>query len=274
MTWFSRLCLGLAVAGSIALSAALTPASAADDLIAKIQKAGVFRVGMAPSPTDQSPNPATGEYEGYNVEMAQQIADLMKVKLKIVPATWATLVSGLVADQYDVIFANLFATPERALVVSFTQPYDFNGFQVMVLKDSPITSLDQLNDPGVTFVGMSGSVESIFPKEIYPKAKVSVLVGENVAAPTQDVLAGRATAHMIDPTTYAILKAQNPEIAAKTRLINDRDHLLKPVGLSYAVRPENTHMLNFLNVFIQDRINNGQYKALRSKWFDKLGEKK
>lgn len=30
----------------------------------------------------------------------------------------------------------------------------------------------------------------------------------------------------------------------------------------------------FLNVFIQDRINNGEYKALRAKWLDKLAEKK
>ncbi len=259
----------------ITMALALTSVTAqAEDVIAKIQKAGVFRVGMAPSPTDQSPNPETGEYEGYNVEMANEIAKIMKVKLQIVPATWATLVSGLSADQYDVIFANLFATPERALVVSFTQPYDFNGFLVMVRKDSKITSLDQLDAPDVTFVGMSGSVESIYPPQIYPKSKTKALVGENVAAPAQEVLAGRATAHMIDPTTYAILKAQNPQLAGETRVLNDTDHLLKPVGLSYAVRPEDTHMLNFLNVFIQDRINNGEYKALRAKWLAKLGEKK
>jgi cyclohexadienyl dehydratase len=259
---------------TVALALAPAAAARAEDVIAKIQKAGVFRVGMAPSPSDQSPNPDTGEYEGYNVEMANEIAKIMNVKLQIVPATWATLVSGLAADQYDVIFANLFATPERALVVSFTQPYAFNGFMVMVLKDSPIKSLDQLDSPDVTFVGMTGSVESIFPPQIYPKSKTKALVGENVAAPAQEVLAGRATAHMIDPTTFAILKAQNPELASRTRLLNDADHLLKPVGLSYAVRPEDTHMLNFLNVFIQDRINNGEYKILRAKWLEKLGEKK
>ena len=103
---------------------------------------------------------------------------------------------------------------------------------------------------------------------------ISVLVGENVAAPTQDVLAGRATAHMIDPTTFTILKAQNPDLASKVKLLNDEDNLLKPVGLSYAVRPTDLHMLNFLNVYIQDRINNGTYKALRDKWFTKLGEAK
>jgi ABC-type amino acid transport substrate-binding protein len=268
MKWLSTVCVCLALAFCAA------PAAHAEDIIAKIQKTGTLRVGMAPSPTDQSPNPDTGVYEGYNVEMANEIAKIMNVKLQIVPATWATLVPGLVADQYDIVFANLFATPERALVVSFTQPYAFNGFMVMVAKDSPVKSLDDLNSPDVTFVGMSGSVESIYPPEIYPKSKTNVLVGENVAAPTQEVLAGRATAHMIDPTTYATLKAQNPDLAARTRLLNDRDHLIKPVGLSYAVRPEDTHMLNFLNVFIQDRINNGEYKARRAKWLDQLSEKK
>src|SRR5580700_7171843 len=88
----------------------------ADDIITKIQKSGVLRVGVAPSPPDQSPNPDTGNYEGYNIEIGNQIAKILNVKLEVVPATWATLVSGLGANQYDMILSNLYATPERALV--------------------------------------------------------------------------------------------------------------------------------------------------------------
>ena len=79
----------------------------ADDIITKIQKSGVLRVGVAPSPPDQSPNPDTGNYEGYNIDMGNQIAKILNVKLEVVPATWATLVSGLGANQYDMILSNL-----------------------------------------------------------------------------------------------------------------------------------------------------------------------
>jgi polar amino acid transport system substrate-binding protein len=246
----------------------------ADDVITKIQKSGVLRVGVAPSPPDQSPNPDTGNYEGYNIDIGNQIAKILNVKLEVVPATWATLVSGLGANQYDMILSNLYATPERALVVTFTQPYAYNGLEVMVRKDSPIKTLDDLNSTDVTFSAMSGSVDAMYPAQLYPKSKTNALVSENVAAPVQEVVAGRASAYMIDTTTYPILSAQNPQIASQTRVLNDADHLIKPVGLAYAVRPEDAHLLNFLNVFIQDRINNGDFKALRQKWFDEYAKKK
>ena len=45
------------------------------------------------------------------------------------------------------------------------------------------------------------------------------------------------------------------------------------VGLAYAVRPENLHMLHFLNTFIQDFVRNGDHITLRDKWFDILAKR-
>ena len=95
----------------------------------------------------------------------------MGVELEIVPATWSTLIPGLEAKQYDVAFVNLFATPQRALVINFTEPYSTYGFHVVVDADSELASLDQLNNPEVSFVGMSGTVEESYPKELYPQRR-------------------------------------------------------------------------------------------------------
>ena len=54
---------------------------------------------------------------------------------------------------------------------------------------------------------------------------------------------------------------------------NDEDNLLKPVGLAYAVRPEDTHMVQFLNTFIQDFVRNGEHITMRAHWFDLLAER-
>ena len=81
--------------------AALSVATASADLIKEIQERGVFKVGMAESPPWQSPNPESGEYEGFNVDMAKRVAELMGVELQIVPATWATLIPGLEAKAAD-----------------------------------------------------------------------------------------------------------------------------------------------------------------------------
>ena len=44
------------------------------------------------------------------------------------------------------------------------------------------------------------------------------------------------------------------------------------MGLAYAVRPDDLHMLNFLNTFIRDFVRNGEHVTLRDKWFDALAQ--
>jgi polar amino acid transport system substrate-binding protein len=268
----SILCAALAVAATLGLLAPAPARAQAADLIKEIQGRGTFKVGMAESPPWQSPNPKTGEYEGFNVDMAKRVAAIMGVELEIVPATWSTLIPGLEAKQYDVAFVNLFATPQRALVINFTEPYSTYGFHVVVSADSEISSLDQLNDPEVSFVGMSGTVEESYPKELYPNAEVKGIVTNDVATWVGEVATGRADAAFLDPGTFRILKAKNPNLERRLKVLNGEDRLVKPVGLAYGVRPDDLHMLNFLNTFIRDFVRNGENVTLRDKWFDSLAQ--
>ena len=258
---------------AVLVAATFAAGSVQAGLIEEIQDRGVLKVGMAESPPWQSPNPESGKYEGFNVDLAVRVAGIMDVELEIVPATWSTLIPGLKAKQYDVIFANLFATPPRALVVNFTEAYSTYGFHIVVNADSKIMSLDDVNSPDVTFVGMSGTVEESYPKEVFPNAEVRGIVSNDVAAWIGEVASGQADAAFLDPGTFRLLRAKNPNLESRLRVLNDEDNLLKPVGLAYAVRPEDTHMLQFLNTFIQDFVRNGEHITLRDHWFDLLAER-
>jgi ABC-type amino acid transport substrate-binding protein len=268
-TWIAGAALALGLAAGLS-----PPASAqTQDLLKDVKARGTLKVGMAESPPWQSPNPQTGQYEGFNVDLAKRVADIIGVKLEIVSATWSTLVPGLEAKQYDVVFANLFATPQRALVVNFTEPYSTYGFHVVVNANSKVKSLQDLNSPDVTFVGMSGTVEESYPKELYPNAKVKGLATDNVANWIGEVASGQADAAFLDPGTFRILRAKNPNLEKRLRVLNGEDALVKPVGLAYAVRPEDMHMLEFLNTFIRDFVRNGENVSLRDKWFDVLAKR-
>lgn len=264
--------LRFAAVAAVAVCLAALPVRA-QSLIPDIQSRGVLKVGMAESPPWQAPNPRTGQYEGFNVELAERVAKIMGVKLEVVPASWSTLVPGLTSKQYDVVFANLFATPQRALVVNFTDPYATYGFHVVVPANSPVKSVEQLNDPKLSFIGMAGTVEESYPKELFPQAQVRGMVTNDVAAWIGEVASGRADAAFLDPGTLRILKAKSPALERRLRVLNGEDKLLKPVGLAYAVRPEDTHMLNFLNTFVRDLVRNGEDVKLRDKWFDAMAQR-
>ena len=42
--------------------------------------------------------------------------------------------------------------------------------------------MNDLNSSNVTFVGMSGTVEESYPKELYPKAKVKGIATNDIGA--------------------------------------------------------------------------------------------
>jgi ABC-type amino acid transport substrate-binding protein len=247
-----------------------TASLAADDSIKNIQDAGIFRVGMAPAPPYQSANPATGEYEGYNVDMAKGVADVLGVKLQIVDASWSTLVPGLLDHKYDAIMANIFATPERALVVTFTQPYFLYGLDVIVKADGPLKTMDDLTKPGVVFSGISGGVDATYPAQIYPQSKTNALVSDDPSAPILQVLNGQADAAMVDPSIYLLLRGKNPQVAKATKRLNTDETAIRRTALSWAVRPDDVRLLNFLNVFIQAKVSTGESDRLRAKWYHTL----
>jgi ABC-type amino acid transport substrate-binding protein len=233
--WSRRAVLGAALAVS---ATALMAQESQPGAIDRIIESGVLRIGVAEGPPYQFPDPATGEYVGLNIDLANEVAAVMGVELEIVPATWATLVTGLEVGQYDVIFANLFATPERALSVAFTEPYDTYGFHVAVKADSPIASIEELNDPSISFAGVAGTVEAQYPKELFPNAVVNELVTDQAGVGFTSVLSGQSTALFVDPGFFRILSTQNPDMAGQLKLLNGEDALLKPVSLAYAVRYE------------------------------------
>ncbi len=257
------LAAGMAVASGAAM---------AQGLIKEIMDRGTLRIGVAESPPYQFPDTMSGEYVGLNIDLAKEVAEIMGVKLEIVPATWATLITGLEVKQYDIVMANLFATPQRALSVAFTDPFDTYGFHVMVKADSPIQSLDELNSPDVSFAGVVGTVEAQYPKELFPETTVNEMVTEQANAAPNSVISGNADAYLVDPGYFRVLSSQNPDFANQVRLLNDEDHLLKRVSLSYALRFEDSDMLSFLNVFLQDKVANGEIVKMRDAWFETIAQ--
>jgi len=117
MTILKHLFAATALAAGLA---AATPASAGklDD----IQKAGVIRVGIALTGEPIGFRDAQNNPTGYDVVVAQRLADALKVKLEITGVSGAVRITMLQSGQIDVVIANMTATLERAKAVDFSIP--------------------------------------------------------------------------------------------------------------------------------------------------------
>lgn len=99
---------------------------------------------------DNKGNPA-----GFDVDVAKEIARQIlgdENAVEFVYVTPSSRISDLNSKKVDIVIAAMSVTPNRAEVVSFSQPYYQSGQAIMVKEGSKISSLADLNGSNVGFV--------------------------------------------------------------------------------------------------------------------------
>ncbi len=145
----SALC-AIMLAGCGSGSAAAASASASAD-------ANTLRVGMecnyAPynwtttEKTDTSQQITSVDYcDGYDVMMAEKLAEKTNKQVKIVKLDWDNLILSLQNNQIDAIIAGMTDTEEREQEVAFTTPYYVSTEVIIVEKDSDLANATSLAD--------------------------------------------------------------------------------------------------------------------------------
>ncbi len=71
---------------------------------------------------------------GYDVQIAQYVANALGMKLEIYKADWESLVPAVQAGTYDAIIAGMSPTAEREEVIDFTVPYYTSNLVVVYKK--------------------------------------------------------------------------------------------------------------------------------------------
>ena len=123
---------------------------------------GVFRVGMecayAPfnwtQDSDTTPDGSTAvkiygsDYYayGYDVAVAQMLADQMGMELEVHKVEWSSIGISLDAGDYDAIIAGMGRTAEREAAYSFTDPYYYRDNCIVVKKGGAYENVKGLSD--------------------------------------------------------------------------------------------------------------------------------
>jgi len=134
---------------------------AAGDLLATICERGTLRVATDPQyPPASSLDEATGEWEGFDVDTAEELAARLGVEIEWATPGWDVITAGRWNDRWDVSVGSMTITPERAEVLDFTEPYYYTPAQLAVHADNTdITSPADLTGKKVG-VGIATTYES------------------------------------------------------------------------------------------------------------------
>lgn len=138
---------GPGATSTAASTAASSPAGAGDDLLAEIRERGVIRISTDADYAPQSSVTESGDYEGFDIDVGEEIASRLGVTTEWTAQNWDNVVAGNWAGRWDMSVGSMTITPERdEELFEFTQPYYYTPAVVSVPEDSGITSLEELAD--------------------------------------------------------------------------------------------------------------------------------
>ncbi len=107
-------------------------------------KAGKVRVSTDPQYPPQSELTPAGTYEGFDIDVATEIADRLGVEIEFTTPSWDLITAGSWGGRWDMSVGSMTITSQRQAVLDFSPPYYYTPAQMAASTASGITTLDGL----------------------------------------------------------------------------------------------------------------------------------
>ena len=131
----------------------------------------------------------TPELAGFDIALAQYIADYLGLELEIVPVDFDGVLMELQTKSVDIGLAGLSPDPKREAIMDFSELYYVGGqsFVTTVAKKDQFKNLDDTNNPRLEIGAQTGSIQVDLAQtysseaDIIQLTKVTDIVAELIA---------------------------------------------------------------------------------------------
>ena len=199
-----------------------------------------------------------GEYVGYDVAVAELIAEDLGVELELVPVTSNQRIPYLETDRVDLVISSMGANPERAKSIMFSSAYAPFYSGIFAAPEIEIAGIADLAGLSVGLTG--GTLEDLALTDSAPDDTDIIRFGDN-AATLSAYVSGQVDVLVTGNTVAAQLVANNPDLAVETKVI------LSNSPCFIGVKKGNLDLLRWVNVFILHKKLGGQLDALSQEHF-------
>jgi polar amino acid transport system substrate-binding protein len=201
---------------------------------------------------------ADGGFEGYNVDMVNEIARRLGMEVEIVDQEWSGIFAGLAAKRYDFIVAPTTVTAERAKSMLFMEGYLDTNYRFLVKADSPdMASLEDMK--GKVIAVNKGNLYDKWASERAERYGWTVQrYGKNADA-IQAVITGRAHANLAGVSAVGWAAKKNPRL--KTTLTVKTDQVF-----SSAFRKDDVALRNKVEAAVECMKLAGFFAEIGERW--------
>ncbi|MCP8896567.1 transporter substrate-binding domain-containing protein [Shinella daejeonensis] len=256
---FRRLA-GCAVLSLGVVAGVAAPASA-ESILDRVVADNKIKVGVMLNVPPFGMKSISGEPEGFDVDVANLIAEKLGVELEIVDTTSVDRIPNLRSGKVDIIVGTFTGTPERAKVVSFSEPYVTALLAAFAVKtDSGIESAGDLTTKRIAVT--KGTTQDLMVAPEFPEAEI--LRFDTEAAALFALAQGQVDAFICDGNVLNYQATINPEI----KVIVDEKFSKLVEYQRLGVPRGDQEWLNWVNMFVFDLNATGTSYDLYEKWFN------
>jgi polar amino acid transport system substrate-binding protein len=228
------------------------------DALQNIQHAGVLKWGAdaeggAPY---VFPDPQQPEHLiGFEVEIADALAQKLGVHAQMVQNQWDGLVPALQRGNFDIILNGLEITDEHRAQVAMSAPYYVYSQQIITHKDNnSLTNLDSLKGKAV------GTLSATVAQRLLEKAgNVDMRIYPGQVEPFRDLNNGRIDAVMLDRPIAVYYLTKEPNL-------KQSGDPFAPGYYGIGIRKEDQSLLLALNKAIAELQADGTLEKIYRKW--------
>ncbi|MBQ9702588.1 MAG: transporter substrate-binding domain-containing protein [Bacteroidales bacterium] len=263
MKRFIRTILTTILMCSVAISCGTQNKVSYTPTIDKIQARGTLLVGTT---GDYRPlsykDPETGEYWGFGIDVAGEIAGSLGVSVSYVPTSWPTLSADVQNPElFDFAIGGITITDARLATMDMSEGYLCNGKTILCRKEDAdkYQSLKDLNRPDVRVMVNPGGLNEKFARDNLPDCTL-IIYEKNEEIPTK-IAEGEADV-MITEITEAPWYVQNDTRLAAPLL--EKPFTRGQIGV--LMRKGQDDLLKKVNEKIRGLKSSGELKELHEKY--------
>jgi len=201
-------------------------------------------------------NPQSNNYEGFDIDIMNEIARLQNLSIRYVNVAFDPLLAGVRQGKYDAAISFIIITEERKKDMLFSDPYFPAGQTITVQKNNlAVKGKD-------TLFGKVGVIQgSISAGEIKDTKTITVYPFEDITHAFQALLRYDIDAVISDYPNALLYAGKNPD---KIRVACEP---FTPETYGIAVAKGKTDLLTKINAGLKEIKESGKIAQFANRWF-------
>jgi polar amino acid transport system substrate-binding protein len=243
----------------IGVGLAAGPMAAKAGAVEDIQKAGVLKVGVFGDFPPFSSVSSDMSLHGYDVEVAQILADDLKVKLNLVAVTGQNRIPYLTEHRVDILLS-VGKSAEREKVIDFTTAYA--PYYIAVIGPKALNVESNADLAGKSIAVDRGTLEDTSLTQAAPPS-ADIKRFDNYNAVIQAFLAGQTQLMVVgnDVGSQVLAKQVALKPEQKFQLMTSPDHI--------ALNKEQPDLKQRIDAVIAKIIADGSLNRISTKWLSR-----